>query len=87
VKFPNIIYFKDSIYFKVLFGGGRKFFLPNNAKDFASNKTGARIDNRNLIDEWTETMKKKNKKYKFMWNATDLRSLNTNDYEHVLGKI
>jgi alkaline phosphatase len=70
---------------KVIFGGGRKSFLPNSVYDFGSNKTGNRVDNRNLIKDWMDIMHKKNKNHKFMWNATDLRGLDPNAYDHVLG--
>ena len=76
----------NSYSIKVIFGGGRKFFLPNTVNDFGSNQKGSRVDNRNLISDWMGIMNKKNRTHKFMWNASDLRNLDTNAYDHVLGK-
>jgi hypothetical protein len=61
--------------------------LPTNVEDFGSNQTGSRVDNRNLIDDWLGLMHRKNKTHKFMWNAADLRNLDTNGYDHVLGNV
>ncbi len=46
---------------------------------------GSRIDNRHLINDWTSKMERDKKKYKFLWNADDLRNLDVNAYDHVLG--
>jgi hypothetical protein len=61
-------------------------FLPNTVRDYAQiYSNGSRIDNRNLIEEWDEKMKEMNRKHKFIWNASDFRETNLNDYQQVLG--
>lgn len=62
-------------------------FLPNNTKDPLNNVTGVRIDNRNLINEWTDHMKKANKKFKYIWNATEFRKTDFKSYDHILGLL
>jgi hypothetical protein len=46
---------------------------------------GKRIDNRNLIEEWIIKMDANKKSYKFLWNASDFRSLEVDKYDHILG--
>jgi alkaline phosphatase len=71
----------------VIFGGGRRKFIPLFSDDYADIQlTGDRFDKKNLIDEWIEKMKIMNKSHKFIWNATDLRKLKMKEYDHVLGK-
>jgi hypothetical protein len=61
-------------------------FLPNTVKDYSQiYSNGTRIDNRNLIEDWSEKMKEMNRKHKFIWNASEFRSTNFNDYQQVLG--
>ena len=49
---------------------------------------GDRVDDKtNLINDWVEIMKLKNKTFKFVSNASELRELKMKDYDHVLGKI
>jgi hypothetical protein len=66
-------------------GGGRKAFLPNTVKDFVANESGIRVDSRNLIDDWLVTMRASSKAHKFIWNASDLRNFDHNQYDHVFG--
>jgi hypothetical protein len=56
-------------------------------QDFTGLVNGTRVDKRHLLDEWENYMVKNNKKHKFIWNATDLRSLDPNAYDHVFGII
>ena len=71
----------------MVLAGGRKMFLPKGTTDLDGNElhSGLRIDNRNLIDEWKQKMIRNNKRFKFVWNATDLRKSEFRNYEHVLG--
>ena len=72
---------------KVIFAGGREKFLRNTDRDMANpNKTGDRVDGRNLIDEWEAKMTKAGAKHKFVWNLTDFDSLKKSQYDHVLGE-
>jgi alkaline phosphatase len=67
-------------------GGGRRKFMKTTDRDYKLiNKFGDRIDNRNLIDEWSAKMASANKTYKFIWNITDFQQLEPNKYEHILG--
>lgn len=78
----------NNSFINVVFGGGRKKFLPKEKADMANhNQTGERIDGRDLINEWSQKMEKQNKTYKYIWNATDFRNTNMKDYDHVLGKL
>jgi alkaline phosphatase len=55
--------------------------------DFIENKLGDRTDNRNLIHDWDEKMKQKNKKHKFVWNRSDFESLKPNQHDHILALL
>lgn len=72
----------------MIFAGGRRKFMKNTDKDYFENdKTGDRIDNRNLIADWNTKMCKEGKSNKFVWNITDFKNLKSNQYEHVLGLL
>ena len=73
---------------QVVFGGGRINFLPNDTKDPQTNMSGGRVDNRNLIDEWHDIMsRQKNKRFKYIWNASEFRKTDFKSYDHVLGLL
>ncbi|RMZ99235.1 alkaline phosphatase-like [Brachionus plicatilis] len=76
----------DNSYIDVIFGGGRRKFLRKEDRDYHEwNKTGERVDNRNLINDWHEKMERMNKTHKFVWNISDFKNLKPNQYDHVLG--
>lgn len=62
--------------FNVIYGGGRKKFLPTKAK-------GQRKDGLNLIDEWL--MAKDSPNADYVGNRQELLALNHSKIEHVLG--
>ncbi|CAF1110649.1 unnamed protein product, partial [Brachionus calyciflorus] len=70
---------------KVVFGGGRKKFTPNNFTDEVSKRKGERIDGRNLIQEWKNKMESQKARYSYISNREELNNLNSNEYDHVLG--
>lgn len=67
--------------FKVIFGGGRKNFLPTNFVD-EDGKPGVRTDGKNLIKEW-ENSKDGNAVY--ITTNTELGALNTTNIDYLLG--
>lgn len=70
----------------MVLGGGRRKLLRNTDSDYKNaSLKGDRADNRNLIDEWKQTMNKKNLKHKFIWNMTDFMALKPNQHDHILG--
>ena len=62
--------------FNVIFGGGRKKFLPKN-------REGQRADNLNLIDEWL--MSKNSPKAHYIQDRKSLLTLQPSNTEYVLG--
>ena len=69
-----------------MFAGGRGKFMRNTEKDpVEANKYGQRIDDRNLIDEWTALMRQQNLRHKFLWNASELNQLKAKQYDRILG--
>ncbi|CAF1153410.1 unnamed protein product, partial [Brachionus calyciflorus] len=78
----------DNSYIDVIFAGGRRKLMRTQDRDYQeSDKYGDRIDNRNLINEWSDKMERLNKTHKFVWNLTDFNSLKPGQYEHVLGLL
>lgn len=71
----------------VIMGGGRKYMLPKNMSDveYPAEKrhSGTRKDRRNLIQEWTDRMS--DKKGYYVWNKSDLLSVNPSDADYLLG--
>ncbi|XP_006782967.1 alkaline phosphatase, tissue-nonspecific isozyme [Neolamprologus brichardi] len=71
----------------VIMGGGRKYMFPKNMSDVEYpnilKQSGTRKDGRNLVQEWVDRMKDKKKHY--VWNKTQLLSLNPNNVDYLLG--
>ncbi|XP_017264389.1 alkaline phosphatase-like [Kryptolebias marmoratus] len=71
----------------VVMGGGRKYLFPQNTPDVEyptkTYNNGTRKDGRNLVQEWTDRMK--DKKGHYVWNKSQLLSLNPNDVDYLLG--
>lgn len=66
---------------KVIMGGGRLYFLPENVTDENSGKRGLRIDGRNLIKEW-QTDKKDGI---YMGDLEDFQKWNPEETKYALG--
>lgn len=67
--------------FKVIFGGGRKNFVPTDFTD-EDGKPGVRTDGKNLIKEWEES---KNGNAVYISTNTELGELNTTNIDYLLG--
>lgn len=67
--------------FKVIFGGGRKKFLPKSFK-FLNGESGQRNDGANLIKEW---LQQKKTSAKFIYDKKGLLELDYNNTEYVMG--
>ncbi len=85
-KFPDIarqlIEFNYGDGLEVALGGGRSKFLPKDAPDPEyADKTGERIDGRNLPKEWAA--KYKNSAY--VWNKAQFDQIDTKKTKHLLG--
>jgi alkaline phosphatase len=83
--FPDIarqlIEFKHGDGLEVALGGGRKNFLPKTAADPEDNTTtGARLDGRDLTQEWL-----KKPKAAFTWNKAQLDAIDPAKVNHLLG--
>jgi len=65
---------------EVVFGGGRRHFLPKTMTD-GEGKTGKRTDGRNLTTEWVN----KYQNASYIWNQTGFDKLNTETTGPVLG--
>ncbi|KAG6453210.1 hypothetical protein O3G_MSEX008023 [Manduca sexta] len=70
--------------FKVIFGGGRRAFLPNTTRDEEGTR-GRRTDDRNLIEEWQADKAARNVSYKYIWNRAELAELASSPPEYLLG--
>ncbi|XP_048578225.1 alkaline phosphatase isoform X2 [Nematostella vectensis] len=66
----------------VIFGGGRRDFMPNNETDpeYPTEK-GYRGDGRNLIDEWIL----RHQDAVYLWNKTDFDALDVTRVKQVMG--
>ncbi len=62
----------------LIFGGGRRFFYPNTARDFEnSTLNNSRTDGRSLVDEyWTGD---------FIWNKTQMNKISFGSLKPILG--
>jgi alkaline phosphatase len=67
---------------EVMFGGGRREFLPRAVNDPEySDQTGRRLDQRNLIDEWLAADKHRT----YVWNLEQFEALDPHGDGPVLG--
>ena len=85
-KFPDIarqlIEFPYGDGLEVAIGGGRTKFLPKSMNDPEyENKTGERLDGRNLTEEW----KSKYKNAEYIWNKQQFDTINPKKTQHLLG--
>lgn len=83
--FPDIarqlLEFKRGNGLEVVFGGGRKHFLPKTMADPEdSSENGSRLDGRDLTQEWL-----KQPKASFIWNNAQFEALDPMKTQHVLG--
>lgn len=70
--------------FQVIFGGGRKNFLPSYVKD-NDGTPGHRSDGADLIEEWIEKKISLGYKPKYVYTKNDLLNIDLNKYDTVLG--
>ncbi|KAJ8867791.1 hypothetical protein PR048_031596 [Dryococelus australis] len=70
----------------VIMGGGRKNFRKKGARD-EEGERGARRDPTDLIAEWKEDKSLRNATSRYVWNRSDLLSVDTNDTEYLLGSL
>ncbi|XP_049820469.1 alkaline phosphatase-like [Aethina tumida] len=70
----------------VLFGGGRRHWLPKVANDpERTTEEGRRLDGRNLIDDWRRDKKKRGLKAEYVWNKGQLDKINPSQIDYLLG--
>ncbi|XP_042336192.1 alkaline phosphatase, tissue-nonspecific isozyme [Sceloporus undulatus] len=73
---------------EVIMGGGRKYMFPKNASDVEypheDKYRGTRLDGRNLIEEWKKK-KPSEKNAHYVWNQTELRKLDLDKVDYLLG--
>uniref|UniRef100_A0A0K0FMV5 alkaline phosphatase n=1 Tax=Strongyloides venezuelensis TaxID=75913 RepID=A0A0K0FMV5_STRVS len=68
--------------FSVIFGGGRSFLTPKDEKDpIYKNKTGTRLDGRNIIKEWEQL----SENHKVFFTKDDLLNNNYSPKSKILG--
>nr|AFH96950.1 alkaline phosphatase [Spodoptera exigua] len=72
--------------FKVILGGGRRNFVPDNVLD-DEERYGRRTDNRHLINEWNKDKEDRGVSHKYVWNREQLMSLKEDLPEYILGLL
>ncbi|XP_045521928.1 membrane-bound alkaline phosphatase-like [Pieris brassicae] len=80
----QLVHQHPGIDFKVILGGGRREFLPNNTVD-EEGTFGKRLDGRNLIDEWQIDKMAKNVSNAYLWNRQQLLNIKDQLPEYLLG--
>lgn len=72
-------------HFKVIMGGGRRVFTPNDVLDVEESRYGYRRDGKNLINSWLEDKRGRGSSAAYVWNREDLLATNTNNTDYLLG--
>lgn len=72
---------------QVLLGGGRRAFYPTNYSDPETGRTDVnkRNDTNNLVEDWLNIQREKNRKHKFVWKKDDFDNIDVNNVDYVLG--
>lgn len=71
----------------MVLGGGRSKFIPTSKRDPIAKLNGTRVDGQNLIWKWLDQMSLQNKTHKFIYNASDFRQTDFEQYDHILGLL
>lgn len=69
---------------KVIFGGGRKNFYPDNIADEETGEMGLRKDGKNLIEDWKKSKENKGNAV-YITKSSDFKNLNTSDIDYLMG--
>lgn len=69
-----------------MMGGGRRHFIPRSQVD-VDGVAGSRNDSRNILDEWKAAKKAKNLNAKLIFDAKDLKELDPNEADFLLGEF
>lgn len=69
---------------KVVMGGGRREFRDKNIVD-EEGKKGKRSDKRDLIEEWKDLKLEDSDRKTYVWNKTELMSVDPNEVDYLLG--
>lgn len=69
-------------------GGGRRAFYPTNYSDPETGRTDVnkRNDTYNLVEDWLNIQREKNRKHKFVWKKDDFDNIDVNNVDYVLGE-
>ncbi|KAK7863910.1 hypothetical protein R5R35_014478 [Gryllus longicercus] len=70
--------------FKVILGGGRREFIPEDDED-EEGVLGKRKDGRNLIEEWQKDKQARGAQHRYVWDLDGLRCVDFKDNEYLLG--
>ena len=70
---------------RVILGGGFRSFYPKNFTDPRSGKTGTRLDDKNLVEEWKAMRKEEGRKFMFVNSTVGLRAALTDEVEYLFG--
>lgn len=79
IEFESKVLGSDGL--EVAMGGGRNSFLPNSENDPEYGSTGARLDGRNLPQEWVSL----NPNSQYVWNKEQFDSIDPETTDHLLG--
>ena len=72
----------------MILGGGRRHWLPKVARDpEQTTEEGRRLDGRNLVDDWLRDKKKRGLRAEYVWNRSQLESVDVSTTDHLLGTL
>ncbi|OWF56050.1 alkaline phosphatase-like [Mizuhopecten yessoensis] len=78
---------EDNPDIKVIMGGGRWYFKPNNTVDPENRNMSehGRQDGRDLVKEWMKDKEQRNLSHRYVWNATEFDTVDPTQTEYLLG--
>ncbi|XP_068218734.1 alkaline phosphatase-like isoform X2 [Palaemon carinicauda] len=71
--------------FKVILGGGRRHFYPEDKFDIEDGKPGYRTDGKDLINAWKEEKASRGAKASYIWSRDELMAVDVKNTDHLMG--
>ncbi|KAK7086431.1 hypothetical protein SK128_007003 [Halocaridina rubra] len=81
----QLVFSDPGMNFKVILGGGRSHFVPEDVLDAEIGTPGNRKDGKNLIDEWSASKASQGVNSSYVWNRDDLLAVDVANTDYLMG--
>ncbi|XP_068218848.1 alkaline phosphatase-like [Palaemon carinicauda] len=81
----QLVFREPAKHFKVIMGGGRRGFIPQEELDVEEGSPGFRRDGKNLINSWLQEKEKMGVSAAYVWNKDDLMAVDIQNTDYLMG--